>query len=80
MSGAPFDAFKNADGTYNGVALFSEMTGLSQAEIRWTFDRLKHLLHVEKLSKADAVAQIRQEAAAKPWLQPSHDQAGGPTT
>lgn len=63
-----FGKYKNPDGkTYNGVALLADISGLSQAEIRWTADRLKHLMHVEKRSKDEAKEIVRREAAGKPW-------------
>src|SRR3546814_18368211 len=39
---------QNPDGTWNGAGVFAEITGLSQAEVQWTFDRLKHLMIVER--------------------------------
>lgn len=49
-----FDKHRNIDGTYNGVTLMSEISGLSQAEIRWTWERLRHLMHVDGKSKDEA--------------------------
>lgn len=57
----------NKDGTINGVTLFSELSGLSQSEIRWMFERMKYLLHVEKRSKDEAKAIVKQEAKSRPW-------------
>lgn len=59
--------FQNADGTYNGVALMSKVTDLSQAEIAWSFERMKHLLHVEKKTRSEAVAILKTECASRPW-------------
>lgn len=59
--------FQNSDGTYNGVALMSAVTGLSQAEIKWTFDRVKYLKQVEGKSKAEIAAILREECRATPW-------------
>lgn len=59
--------FQNADGTYNGVALMAKATGLSAAEIKWSFDRMKHLLHVDKKSKTEAVTILREECRTRPW-------------
>lgn len=66
MSG-PFDEFSNGDGTYNGVALLSRISGLSMAEVYWTANRLKHLLKVEKRTKDEAKSIVREEAKSRPW-------------
>lgn len=58
---------RNPDGTYNGVAVMSEMTGLSPAEIRWTFERIKHLIHAEGKDKEAAKAIVKAECVNKPW-------------
>lgn len=58
--------FKNPDGTYNGVELLSSLSGISQTEIKWTFDRLKALMKDGK-SKEEAKAIVTQEAKTKPW-------------
>ena len=62
------DKHRNPDGTYNGVTAMAELSGLSTAEIRWTFDRLNHLMHVEGLAKEAAKDVVRAEAAGRPWL------------
>jgi hypothetical protein len=62
------ERWRNADGTYNGTRMLSEVSGLSEAEIRWTFDRLKHLMHVDKLSKSEAKARVSEEAKSQPWV------------
>lgn len=59
---------RNADGTYNGVTAMAEMSGLTPAEIKWTFDRLKHLMHVEGMTKEAAKDVVKAEAASQPWL------------
>lgn len=61
---------QNPDGTFNGVKIFSELTGLSEAEIEWTFNRMKHLLNVEKKTSEEAKEIIRKEVHSKPWLKP----------
>jgi len=61
------DEFKNADGTYNGVAFLAALSGLSEVEIKWTADRLKQLMHVEKKSKEEATGIVKEEAKTKPW-------------
>lgn len=62
------DQWKNPNGTYNGAQMLADVSGLSIAEIRWTADRFKQLLHVEKRSKAEAKAIVKAESATKPWL------------
>lgn len=57
---------RNADGTYNGVSLFAALTGLSQAEIRWTWDRMRDLVK-SGCTGAQAKEIIKEEAKAKPW-------------
>lgn len=34
---------RNSDGTYNGVKMMAQLSGLSEEEIKWTWDRLKEL-------------------------------------
>lgn len=64
-----FEKHRNPDGkTYNGVALLSELSGLTQAEIAWTANRLKHLIQVEKKSKAEAKEIVKRESRSFPWL------------
>lgn len=60
---------RNADGTYNGVTAMAELSGLSTAEIRWTFDRLKHLMHVDGMTKDAAKEVVKAEATSRPWLE-----------
>lgn len=63
-----FDRYRNADGkTFNGIAMMADLTGLSQAEVRWTADRLKQLMLVEGKSKDEALAIVKAEAADRPW-------------
>lgn len=65
--GSVFDKHRNSDGTYNGITLMAEISGLSQAEIRWTWERLRHLMHVEGRTKDEAKSIVRDEARARPW-------------
>ena len=65
-----FEKYKNSDGeTYNGVAMMSELTGLSQEEIMWTANRIKQLIHQEGKTKDEAVAIVKEEGKSKPWIQ-----------
>lgn len=60
--------YRNPDGTYNGIAALAELSGLFEAEIRWTFIRLKELMTSQGLSREQALAIVKGEAADKPWL------------
>jgi len=63
-----FDRYRNADGkTFNGVAMMADLTGLSQAEVRWTAERLRQLMHADGKSKAEALAIVKAEACHRPW-------------
>jgi hypothetical protein len=65
-----FEKYKNSDGkSYNGVAMMSELTGLSQEEIAWTANRIKQLIHQEGKTKFEAVAIVKEEGKSKPWSQ-----------
>ena len=57
---------RNPDGTYNGVSFMAEISGLSEAEIKWTFDTTKKLL-AEGRSKDETKRIIREWARHKPW-------------
>ena len=57
---------RNPDGTYNGVSFMAEISGLSEAEIKWTFDTTKKLL-AEGRSKGETKRIIREWAHHKPW-------------
>lgn len=59
--------FRNQNGTYNGIKALSALTGLSEAEVEWTNRRVKELVIVQKMPRSEAVAQIKREAAEKPW-------------
>ena len=60
-------AFRNPNGTYDGAAMLSAASGISRDEIMWTFERLKHLMHVEGKSKDEAKAIVADEGRSKPW-------------
>lgn len=62
-----FDKYRNADGTYNGVALMRDLTGLDDKEVIWTFNRLKELMKGGE-SREAACEIVRKEAKEKPWL------------
>lgn len=42
--------------------------GMSEAEMKWMFARMKHLIHVDKKSKGEVTAIVKEEAKGKPWL------------
>lgn len=58
---------QNPDGTYNGVTYMAEMSGLSEAEIQWTWNRMKEL-RAEGRSKDEVRRIVRDEARSRPWL------------
>lgn len=64
-----FDAGRNPDGTYHLGRVFESLTNgkISSAEIMWMANRLKHLMHVEKKTKDEAKAIVKEEARTKPW-------------
>lgn len=64
----PFAKYANGDGTYNGAKMLAEISGLSEAEIVWTFNRMKHLTQVEGHHKAYAKGIVKAEAKSKPWI------------
>lgn len=56
----------NGDGTYNGIAVLSKLSGLSYDEIEWMAKRTMELRG--QYSKETVVAMIKDEARSKPWL------------
>lgn len=62
------DKYKNKDGTYNGVNMLSDLSGLSKEEIKWTAERMNELLNKENKSKREAIEIIKEEQKQKPWL------------
>lgn len=58
---------QNPDGTWNGVTLMAELSGLSEAEIAWTWKRLIELKKAGH-DKKTQVAMLREEGQAKPWV------------
>ena len=47
----------------------AELSGLDPREIKWMWDRMRHLTRVEKRSMDEAKAILRSESPSKPWLQ-----------
>lgn len=60
--------YQNTDGTHNGVKFMAAITGLSEAEVAWTWSRLKTLMHELALPKEQALAIVKAEAKEKPWI------------
>jgi hypothetical protein len=58
------DDIRNSDGTYNGVKAMAQLSGLSEEEIRWTWERAKEL-RAAGVSKEATAAQLKLEARAK---------------
>lgn len=56
--------FRNPDGSYNGVAYIAALSGLSEAEITWSWARAKELRDAGK-STEELKAILKSEAAAK---------------
>lgn len=59
--------FRNPDGTYNGVKTMAALSGLSEAEVEWTFKRIRALIVDQKKAAAEAKAIVGEEAKSKPW-------------
>lgn len=62
------ERWSNGDGTYNGVAILAELSGLAPAEVAWTAARLKQLIGVEGRPATEAKAIVTAEAKETPWL------------
>jgi hypothetical protein len=61
---------RNPNGTYNGIAILARLSGLSEAEVAWTAERLRHLRLVEGRTVEEAKAIVAAECQARPWEQP----------
>jgi hypothetical protein len=59
--------YQNPDGTYNLTGILASLSGLSEAEVRWTALRLQHLMKVEGKSKEEAKAIVAEEGKSRPW-------------
>jgi hypothetical protein len=65
----PFAKYRNPDRpTYNGAAMLADATGLSQAEIVWTWERLKQLHQVEGRPMSEVKQIVAEESKSRPWL------------
>ncbi len=77
MTAGPFDRWKNPDGTYNAVAMLSELSGVPAPEVAWTGRRLGELMRAGK-TREEAVAIVRAERPSAPWLtRPAYNAAFG---
>jgi ribosomal protein L17 len=56
---------RNPDGTYNGVKAMAQLSGLSEEEIRWTWERAKELRTAGVVDKLALTAQLKREAAER---------------
>jgi hypothetical protein len=65
--------FRRPDGRIDGPKALAFITGLSEAEVSWTALRIKQLMVVEKVPREEAVATVKAERKAKPWLKPAGD-------
>lgn len=61
-----FDRHRNADGTYNGISMFAEITGFSIEEVEWIANRTREL-KAEGCSREEATRIINEEAKGRPW-------------
>jgi hypothetical protein len=59
-------AYQNPDGTYNGLKILADLSGLSLAEIAWTWNRMKQL-HAEGVPSEKRKAIVAEEAKSRPW-------------
>jgi len=59
--------WKKSNGRYDGVAMLASLTGLSKAEIEWTWSRMRYLRQVEGRTPEEAKRIVTQEGKAKPW-------------
>lgn len=63
-----FDKYKNANSnTFNGAQMLADMSGLSVAEIAWTFNRMKELRQQGE-TKDSSLAIVKEECKLQPWL------------
>ena len=63
----PFEKWRNPSGTYNGAAMFAELTGIPQAELAWTAKRMGELRDAG-IPRPEWTRIVKEEAVSKPWL------------
>ena len=61
------DEFRNPDGTYDGAAALSAISGIPKDEVIWMWKCTSALL-VQGTPKSEVTRIVKQEAAMKPWL------------
>lgn len=49
------------------LAFLAELLGISEAQALWQYNRARHLMHTEKLSREEAKVKIAEESKSKPW-------------
>jgi hypothetical protein len=59
------DDIRNPDGTYNGVKAMAQLSGLTEEEIRWTWERAMELRTAGVLDKDVMAAQLKREATER---------------
>jgi len=60
------NAWRNPDGTYDGIAMLAQLSGLSRAEVAWTAKRLQELMRAGS-TKDEAKATVKADARDRPW-------------
>ena len=61
------EQFRNPNGSYNGIKALAAWSGLSEAEVKWTAERMKALIKSGVPAK-QAIATLKEEAKSRPWL------------
>lgn len=61
------DPAQNPDGTWDGIAVMCRLSGLSRAEVEWTWARVQ-TLNSQGYTRKEALAKIRAERESSPWI------------
>lgn len=64
MINIDIEKHRNKDGTINGISAIAEMSGLSEKEIAWTFNRGKQL-KAKGMSREEIARTLKKEASSK---------------
>lgn len=59
--------FRNPNGTYNGIKALAAWSGLTEAEVKWTADRMQALMKAGATAE-QAKATVKEEAKSRPWI------------
>lgn len=63
------EQFIREDGrSYDLDGVVRELSGLTEAEVEWTAERLRTLLEAG-FGETQALAELRLQAAGRPWLE-----------